>query len=113
MIAKEGGGSFGLKNQPWKEEMAVVFAALMLRHPLKRIEGRWDNPGCANPAREQEISVRAAFDAKGRLAVSRADYDLKSGALPHGEDGGVMFNPAVVEGQIAGGLAQVIGSARP
>src|SRR3546814_12838430 len=63
VIAKDVGGSFGLKGQPWREEVAVVLAAVILKRPLKWIEDRLENLTSANQAREQEIKLRAAFDA--------------------------------------------------
>jgi aerobic carbon-monoxide dehydrogenase large subunit len=86
VIAKDVGGSFGLKNQPWKEEMAVIAAGMMLGRPVKWIEDRWENLTGANQAREQEMTLRAGFDADGRLLASHADYGLNNGAYPHGAD---------------------------
>ncbi|HET8882819.1 MAG TPA: molybdopterin cofactor-binding domain-containing protein, partial [Solimonas sp.] len=43
VIAKDVGGSFGLKGQPWREEVAVVLAAMLLKRPLKWIEDRLEN----------------------------------------------------------------------
>jgi carbon-monoxide dehydrogenase large subunit len=86
VIANDVGGSFGLKNQPWKEEMSVIAAAMLLNRPIKWIEDRWENLTGANQAREQEIKLRAGFDAAGRLLASRAVYDLNNGAYPHGAD---------------------------
>ncbi|HEX8057893.1 MAG TPA: molybdopterin cofactor-binding domain-containing protein, partial [Novosphingobium sp.] len=40
VIAKDVGGSFGLKNHPWREEAATIAAAMMLGRPLKWIEDR-------------------------------------------------------------------------
>lgn len=86
VIAKDVGGSFGLKNQPWKEEMAVIGASLILGWPLKWIEDRWEHLTGANQAREQEMTLRVAFDAEGRLLASHAHYALNNGAYPHGAD---------------------------
>jgi carbon-monoxide dehydrogenase large subunit len=86
VIAKDVGGSFGLKNQPWKEEMAVIAAGKILGRPVKWIEDRWENLTGANQAREQEMTLRAGFDADGRLLASHADYALNNGAYPHGAD---------------------------
>ncbi|MBB5685924.1 xanthine dehydrogenase family protein molybdopterin-binding subunit [Sphingobium boeckii] len=86
VIAKDVGGSFGLKNQPWKEEMAVIAAGILLGRPLKWIEDRWENLTGANQAREQEMTLRIAFDNDGKLLASHADYHLNNGAYPHGAD---------------------------
>ncbi|WP_370306809.1 xanthine dehydrogenase family protein molybdopterin-binding subunit [Sinimarinibacterium flocculans] len=89
VISKDVGGSFGLKGQPWREEVAVVLGAMLLRRPLKWIEDRLENLTAANQAREQEITLRAAFDAEGRLVASHADYGLNNGAYPQGADSNI------------------------
>lgn len=89
VIAKDVGGSFGLKNHPWKEEMAVIVAALLFGRPLKWIEDRYENLTAANQAREQEMSLRLAFDANGALVASNADYSVNNGAYPQGADANI------------------------
>lgn len=83
VIAKDVGGSFGLKNHPWKEETAVILAALLFRRPLKWIEDRYEHLIGANQAREQEMSLKVAFDSEGRLLGSYGDYSCNVGAFPH------------------------------
>ena len=82
VIAKDVGGGFGLKNHPWKEETAVIVAALNFGRPLKWIEDRYENLVAANQAREQEMVLRVAFDAEGRLIASHGDYNCNNGACP-------------------------------
>lgn len=89
VIAKDVGGSFGLKNHPWKEEMAVIAAGIILGRPIKWIEDRLENLTAANQAREQEITLRIAFDAEGRLLASHSNYDLNNGAYPQGADANI------------------------
>jgi aerobic carbon-monoxide dehydrogenase large subunit len=86
VIAKDVGGSFGLKNHPWREETSVIAAALLFGRPLKWIEDRFENLTAANQAREQEFLVRTAFDANGRLIASHGDYGVNNGAYPQGAD---------------------------
>jgi carbon-monoxide dehydrogenase large subunit len=86
VIAKDVGGAFGLKVQPWREEVAVVAAGMILGRPLKWIEDRLENLTAANQAREQEITLRIAFDAEGKLLGSHADYGMNNGAYPHAAD---------------------------
>ncbi len=89
VIAKDVGGAFGLKNQPWREEMAVIIACLLFRRPLKWIEDRYENLTAANQAREQEITLKIAFDAAGKLTGSHADYSVNNGAYPQGPDANI------------------------
>src|SRR5205823_15045349 len=86
VISQDVGGSFGLKAQPWREEVAVIAAGMLLGRPLKWIEDRVENLISANQAREQECTLSAAFDAQGRLLASRCDYALNNGAYPHYPD---------------------------
>jgi aerobic carbon-monoxide dehydrogenase large subunit len=82
VIAKDVGGGFGLKNHPWKEEVAVILAALDFGRPLKWIEDRYENLISANQAREAEMTLQVAFDADGRLLGSHGDYSCNNGAYP-------------------------------
>jgi carbon-monoxide dehydrogenase large subunit len=82
VIAKDVGGAFGLKNHPWKEEVAVILAALEFGRPLKWIEDRYENLTAANQAREAEMVLKVAFDPNGRLIASHGDYSCNNGAYP-------------------------------
>jgi carbon-monoxide dehydrogenase large subunit len=89
VISKDVGGSFGLKVQPWREEVAVVAAGMLLGRPLKWTEDRLENLTSACQAREQEITLRIALDANGKLLASHADYNVNNGAYPHGADANI------------------------
>jgi len=82
VIAKDVGGGFGLKNHPWKEEVAVILAALKFARPLKWIEDRYENLIGANQAREAEMTLQIALDADGKLIASHGDYSCNNGACP-------------------------------
>lgn len=86
VIAKDVGGSFGLKNHPWKEEVSVILAAMLFGRPLKWVEDRYENLIAANQAREQEMTLQVAFDADGRLVGSHGVYECNNGAYPQGPD---------------------------
>jgi carbon-monoxide dehydrogenase large subunit len=86
VIAKDVGGGFGLKTQPWREEVATIAASMLLGRPLKWIEDRLENLTTANLAREQECTLRMGFDADGKLLAAHLDYDLNNGAFPHMPD---------------------------
>ncbi|GFE74781.1 xanthine dehydrogenase family protein molybdopterin-binding subunit [Novosphingobium sp. TCA1] len=89
VIAKDVGGAFGLKNHPWKEECAVIVAALLLGKPLKWIEDRYEALTASNQAREAEMTLEAGFDAEGRLTGSHGIYDCNNGAFPQGADSNI------------------------
>ena len=89
VIAKDVGGSFGLKNHPWMEESAVILAALLYGRPIKWIEDRYENLISANQAREQEMTLQIGFDAQGKIVASHSIYDLNNGAFPQAVDDGM------------------------
>lgn len=89
VIAKDVGGSFGLKNHPWKEETAVIIAALLFGRPLKWIEDRYEALTASNQCREQEMTLDIGFDAQGHLVAAHGDYSVNNGAYPQGADANV------------------------
>jgi carbon-monoxide dehydrogenase large subunit len=89
VIAKDVGGSFGLKNHPWMEESAVVLAAMLYGRPIKWIEDRYENLISASQAREQDITLQIGFDAQGKIVASHSVYDLNNGAFPQAVDDGI------------------------
>jgi carbon-monoxide dehydrogenase large subunit len=86
VIAKDVGGAFGLKNFPWREEMAVIVAAKLFGRPLKWVEDRFEALTASSHAREQEVTLTVGFDAEGRLLAGHGDYHSNNGAWPMGED---------------------------
>jgi carbon-monoxide dehydrogenase large subunit len=86
VIAKDVGGSFGLKSRPWREEVAVIAASLRIGRPVKWIEDRFEALTGSNQAREQECTLRTAFDEEGRLLASHAVCAINNGAYPHYPD---------------------------
>ncbi|MDR2856720.1 MAG: xanthine dehydrogenase family protein molybdopterin-binding subunit, partial [Novosphingobium sp.] len=89
VIAKDVGGSFGLKNHAWKEELAVIAASLVLDRPLKWIEDRFEALTASNQCREQEMTLSVGFDKDGRMLGAFADYGVNNGAYPMGADANV------------------------
>ncbi len=86
VLSKDVGGAFGLKIQPWREEVAAIAASLKLRRPVKWIEDRLENLTSASQAREQEITIKLALDAEGLLLAADLDYACNVGCYPHSND---------------------------
>lgn len=86
VFSKDVGGAFGQKSRPWREEVSAIAAGLLLNRPVKWSEDRYENLTAANQAREQECTLRAAFDEDGVLLASHFDYALNNGAYPHFAD---------------------------
>jgi aerobic carbon-monoxide dehydrogenase large subunit len=86
VLAKDVGGAFGLKSRCWREECAAIAASLVLDRPVKWAEDRLEHMIAANQAREQECTLKTAFDADGKLLGSHCEYALNNGAYPHFPD---------------------------
>ncbi|MCB2060370.1 MAG: xanthine dehydrogenase family protein molybdopterin-binding subunit [Novosphingobium sp.] len=86
VFAKDVGGGFGLKNFPWKEEIAVIAGARLFGRPLKWIEDRFESLTASSHAREQEATLTIAFDEAGKIVAGYCDYSSNNGAWPMGED---------------------------
>lgn len=89
VISKDVGGSFGLKNTPWKEECAVICAAWLTGRPLKWAEDRWEALTASCQAREAEMRLDVGFDGDGRLLAAHGVYDCNNGAYPQGADSNI------------------------
>ena len=88
VIAKDVGGGFGLKAQPWREEIGAIAASLLLRRPVKWIEDRFEALTTSCPARESDITTTMAFDKDARLLALGCVYNSNNGAYPHMPDAG-------------------------
>jgi len=86
VFAKDVGGGFGLKNFPWKEEIAVIAGTRLFGRPLKWIEDRFESLTASSHAREQEVTLTIAFDKDGKIVAGFGDYSSNNGAWPMGED---------------------------
>lgn len=89
VIAKDVGGSFGLKNHPWREEMGAIVAAMILQRPVKWVEDRLEALTACNNAREQEMTTKLALDKDGKIVAAFSDYSSNNGAYPQGADANV------------------------
>lgn len=89
VVARDVGGGFGLKNIPWREEVATVVAAKIFGRPVKWIEDRFEALTASSHAREQEVSLSLGLDAGGQLTAAWCDYACNNGAYPMGEDANI------------------------
>jgi carbon-monoxide dehydrogenase large subunit len=95
------GGGFGQKAHVYPEEVLVPWLALRLGRPVKWIEDRTENLLASSHARGQELTVRAAADAEGRLLALDADVLCDQGAFgmfPHGPILEALGTPLMIPG---------------
>ncbi|MDE0603877.1 MAG: molybdopterin-dependent oxidoreductase, partial [bacterium] len=76
------GGSFGLKSNPTREDVAVCAAARLLGQPVRWMEDRAENLVAGGHAREEQVSIEAALDENGVVIGLRADLVMDHGAYP-------------------------------
>ncbi|MGG5888146.1 xanthine dehydrogenase family protein molybdopterin-binding subunit [Falsiroseomonas sp. HC035] len=74
------GGAFGVKEQPYPEDIALLHAARALRRPVKWRATRSDNLISDNHARDAVIDCALALDAEGRFLAVRASILAGMGA---------------------------------
>ncbi len=83
VIAPDMGGGFGIKSHMYPEEVLVPWLAIKLGRPVRWIEDRVEHFTASNHAREQTISIEAAFTHEGRILAVRAHIigDVGSGEI--------------------------------
>ena len=82
VIARDIGGSFGLKIGASREELAVAAAARSLGRPVKWTEDRGENLTASGQAREESFDVKAAVSNDGDLLGLDVSMVVDTGAYP-------------------------------
>jgi carbon-monoxide dehydrogenase large subunit len=115
VLAGDVGGGFGLKNGVFREDVAVITAAMDLGRPVKWTEDRLEHLSSAGHAREEMADIEAAVTDDGVLLGVRMDAKVNVGAYPGDPFPGTMIagtlmfmfqGPAKLEG--IGGRANVV-----
>jgi carbon-monoxide dehydrogenase large subunit len=91
VVAKDVGGSFGLKASMMREYFCIAAASRKLRRPVKWIEDRNEHLGASGQAREETIDAEVAVAADGTLLGLKADLVLDAGAYPSVPVGATVF----------------------
>ena len=98
MVAPDVGGGFGVKAVLYPEEIALCLLARHLGRPVKWVEQRREAMQASAHARDHRYTVRAGFDAAGRLLAMDVDAACNAGAYS------VYPWTAGIEALMAGGL---------
>lgn len=86
VVAPDIGGGFGYKSPAYPEEIAVCWAAMKLRRPVRWLEDRYEHLTAGASAREHYYTVRAWADGAGRILALDVELDVAIGAYsfwPH------------------------------
>ncbi|WP_420638899.1 xanthine dehydrogenase family protein molybdopterin-binding subunit [Candidatus Poriferisocius sp.] len=76
------GGSFGLKSNPTREDVAVCAAARHLGRSVRWVADRAENLVAGGHAREEQVRVQAALDEHGVVTGLQAELVMDHGAYP-------------------------------
>jgi aerobic carbon-monoxide dehydrogenase large subunit len=80
VVAPDVGGGFGVKGIVYAEDVALCLLAMRLRRPVKWVEQRREHLLACAHARDHHYTVRAGFDADGRLRALDARVLCNTGA---------------------------------
>jgi carbon-monoxide dehydrogenase large subunit len=80
VVAPDVGGGFGVKGVLYPEDVALCLLAMRLGRPVKWIEQRREHFLACAHARDHHYTVRAGFDADGRLRALDARVLCNTGA---------------------------------
>jgi aerobic carbon-monoxide dehydrogenase large subunit len=88
--ARDVGGGFGIRSQPYPEYSAVMVAARKLGRPVKWVGSRFETLSGDHHGRGAELSGALALDRDGRFIGLRFDWICNLGAYP--SQAGPMIN---------------------
>ncbi|MFT7475690.1 MAG: carbon-monoxide dehydrogenase large subunit [Verrucomicrobiales bacterium] len=80
VIAPDIGGAFGVKLQPYPEEILLALACQQLRKPIKWVEDRYEHFTCTTHGREQYHDIEVGYDDEGRIHAIRDHAVTNTGA---------------------------------
>jgi len=80
VVAPDVGGGFGVKGVVYPEDVALCLLAMRLGRPVKWVETRREHFLACAHARDHHYTVRAGFDADGRLRALDARVLCNTGA---------------------------------
>ena len=80
VLTYDVGGAFGSKEQPYPEDVALLYAARVLQRPVKWHASRSENLLSDNHARDAVIECALALDPRGRFLAIRARIVQAMGA---------------------------------
>lgn len=80
VTAGDVGGAFGAKGPLYPDQVAVIWAALTLRRPVKWIETRSESFVATTHGRDQVAELEAAVTADGRVTALRGTVHASFGA---------------------------------
>ncbi len=84
VIAKDVGGSFGMKSGAYPEDVLVLFAARKLGRPVRWISERRESFLADDHGRDMSIDAALALDGDGRIQALKVDFTINIGSYLSG-----------------------------
>ncbi len=84
VVAKDVGGSFGMKSGAYPEDVLVLYAAKKLARPVKWISERRESFLADDHGRDMLADARLALDADGKFLGLQVDFTINVGAYLSG-----------------------------
>ncbi len=80
VIAKDVGGSFGMKSGAYPEDVLVLFAAKKLNRPVRWISDRRESFLSDDHGRDIAFDGALALDANGKILALKVDFTINIGS---------------------------------
>jgi carbon-monoxide dehydrogenase large subunit len=84
VVAKDVGGSFGMKSGAYPEDMLVLYAARKLGRPVRWISERRESFLADDHGRDVSFEAELALDGDGRLLALKVDFTVNVGCYLSG-----------------------------
>jgi aerobic carbon-monoxide dehydrogenase large subunit len=84
VVAKDVGGSFGMKSGAYPEDVLVLYAARKLGRPVRWISERHESFLADDHGRDISVAAKLAVDGDGRLQALKVDFTVNVGCYLSG-----------------------------
>jgi carbon-monoxide dehydrogenase large subunit len=84
VIAKDVGGSFGMKSGAYPEDVLVLYAARKLGRPVRWISERRESFLADDHGRDISFDAELALDGEGRIQALKVDFTVNVGSYLSG-----------------------------
>src|SRR4029077_15180541 len=79
VIARDVGGSFGMKSGAYPEDVLVLYSARKLGRPVRWISERRESFLADDHGRDTSIDAELGVDGEGRFLALRVDFTVNVG----------------------------------
>jgi aerobic carbon-monoxide dehydrogenase large subunit len=92
VVARDVGGSFGMKSGVYPEDVLIPWAARRIGRPVRWIGERVESFMTDDHGRDIQVDANMALDKDGRILAIKAAFDINIGAYLSGRSSGLLNN---------------------